>query len=319
MDVWPYRSVGVTGGNGALGRRLVRQLLVRGVRRLVVFDQKPASSEELASRSGVIENVAGDILSLPDLEQALAGCSLVFHLAALTHAGRSRVEPSRYWDVNALGTARVVEACRRLGVPHLIYTSTAHVYGLPQRLPVDESHPTSPLSVYAASKLAGETALQGYAADFNMGTTIARLSNLYGGGLGALTVIGRAVKQAAEGGPIQLRNLSSVRDFVHLDDAVEGLLRLGALEAEPGRCQIVNVAGGAGISTGDMANKLAAVAERQGRGVILIAPLGEAVEERVPILILTNERLRELTGWAPSIELEEGLALALQEYQLRTN
>ncbi len=300
-------AVAVTGGGGVLGRRLVRRLLHSGVRRVVVNDRQASAGWPAA-----VECVAGDILDPQALLAGLADCQVVFHLAALTNVGQSRQEPERYWRVNSLGTACVLDACRKLGVPHVVYTSTSHVYGVPVRSPVDEEHITRPLSIYAASKLAGEVALQGYTAEFGLGSTIARLSNLYGGGLGPETVIGRAVRQAAAGGPIQLYSLTPVRDFVYVDDAVEALWRLAAL-GPAADCRIVNVGSGRGYTIGAMADTLVRVAQHAGGESIAIETPLQEPPVGIPELILDQRRLRHLTGWTPVISLEDGLTLALRE------
>ncbi len=94
-----------------------------------------------------VEQVTGNILNPEELEDAMAGCSVVFHLAALVNVADSALDPDAYFKANALGTVRVLEACRRMGVRQVVYTSTGHVYGVPLKLPVSEDHPTLPLSI----------------------------------------------------------------------------------------------------------------------------------------------------------------------------
>ncbi len=305
----------VTGGRGALGRRLVRRLADAGVSRVVTLDTLPANSLDQDTRGEAVEHIKGGILDQTSLNQALAGCTLVFHLAALVHAGRSQQDPLSYFQVNALGTGHVMEACRCLGIPRLIYTSTSHVYGITRRLPVDEDHPTTPLSVYAASKLAGENAVQGFAAGCPMSCEIARLSNLYGASFSPETVIGRALEQASSGGPIALHNLRVVRDFIHADDVVEGLVRLAAAESRDPRCRVVNVSTGKGSSVRQVAETLARIAGEEGLGSLKVVQTNKEYKELIPELVLDNGRLSEITGWSPQIDLEPGLRLAFKERQ----
>jgi nucleoside-diphosphate-sugar epimerase len=267
------------------------------------------------SESVNIEHLTGDILNPTDLDHALRDCTVVFHLAALVHVGHSQTAPVHYFEVNGLGTAHVVEACRRVSVRRVIYTSTSHVYGVPRRLPVTEDHPTVPVSAYAASKLAGEVVLQGYAASYGISCGIARLSNLYGAAFSAETVIGRALRQVVSGQPIALHNLASVRDFIHADDVVEALVRLAAVGDDLTGCRIVNVSTGRGVSVREMAQTLASIAAEQGLGLPEVIQTGSDQSEIVPSLVLDNSRLRELTHWTPQINLEQGLRLALQELE----
>jgi nucleoside-diphosphate-sugar epimerase len=309
---WETVAACVTGGRGSLGRRVVERLAQDGARRIVTLGRSPEpTSRDTAS---AVEHVRGSLLDDVALDQALAGCDVVFHLAALVHAGRSRLEPLRCFEVNALGTARLLEACRRQGVRRVVYASTVHVYGEPHYLPVDEQHPVAPLSIYAASKLAGEAAVAGYAADHRLICDIARLANVYGGSLDPETVIGRALEQAAAGGSIRLRSLAPVRDFVHADDAAEALVQLAGSDGERAGLRTVNVSSGQGVSVGQIACTLARLAGTGAtRPLDVVEEIRSSSAGNLSTLVFDNRRIREATGWAPRINLEQGLALALDE------
>lgn len=320
IDQWLQRQkVCVTGGQGALGRRLVKRLSMGSPQKIVVLDKQSYSPFRKVSRAAPVEYVMGDILRSEDVEHALKDCTVLFHLAALVHVGDSEKQPVEYFKVNALGTINVLEACRRLGVQKVFYTSTGHVYGVPHQLPVTEEHPTFPISVYAASKLAGEIAIQGYAASYGISCSIARLSNLYGASLNGETAVGSALIQVFAGKRVCLRNLAAIRDFIHVDDVVEALLRLAAIGDGWKGCRIVNISTGKEISIGEMAQTLAKVAAEQGLGWPEIVQTSSEQNEPVPKLILDNGRLRDLTHWTPQIDLEQGLRLAMEELQQQKN
>jgi nucleoside-diphosphate-sugar epimerase len=297
------RRIAVTGGCGALGTCLTRLLSSSGCREIVAFDRVPPSFQAEGLRY-----VSGDILDADDLDRGLTGCEVVFHLAALADPTASSTGPMRYVEVNVLGTARVLEACRRLGVAQVVYTSTGHVYGVPLRLPVDEEHRVEPRSIYAASKLAGEVVARGYGRSFGGAVVIARLSNLYGGLLGANTVLGRAIHCVLSEASIQLRSMEEVRDFLYIEDAAEALVRLAASGATQSGVHTVNVATGCGIAISDAIRELIQVAENCGLSrPPVMAPNGQPDHE-VPVFVLDNHRLRELTGWVPMTSLHRGLA-----------
>lgn len=320
VDNWlRQQRICVTGGRGTLGRLLTRRLIGAGARRIVVLDQQPAAAYGSDLDTGAAENFTGNILDPASLDRALADCTVVFHLAALIHVGRSQREPVRYFEVNGLGTAHVLEACRRLSIRRVIYASTSHVYGIPRQLPIPEDHPTVPISVYAASKLAGEVMMRGCAANHGISCDIARMSNVYGAFAGAETVIGYALKQTVSGMPVALRNLAAVRDFIHADDVTEALVRLAALGDGLAGCRAVNVSTGQGVSIRKMAKTLVNVAAEYGLGSPKITEESGGQNEPVPELVLDNRRLRELTAWTPQIDLEQGLRLALQEHQRNRN
>jgi nucleoside-diphosphate-sugar epimerase len=316
LDNWlANQSICITGARGGLGRRLTRWLISGGVKRLIAFDLKPIQEGEREDSSPRLEHRVGSILEPNDLDSVLQGVTVVFHLAALVNNMSSQKEIFRYFEANAFGTAQVLEACRRAGIQKAIYTSTSYVYGIPRQFPVQEDHPTFPLSAYAASKLAGEAAVQGYAIDCEMSCVIARLANMYGAAFSPDTVVGRAVQQAAMGGPIQLRNLNAVRDFIYTEDVVEALIRLAAVNPANERCPIVNVASGRGVSVQEVAEILTRLATEIGFNRPEVIDEGHAKEEKMPGLILDNHRLGDLTGWVPQVTLERGLRLALREFR----
>lgn len=279
------RTVCVVGGRGAIGSALVKRLADAGARVTV------------ADRDG---DPAVDVLDPRAIAAAVENAGIVVHLAGLKHAAQSSDDPTAYIAVNVTGTAHVLEACRRAGVEAVIYASTAHVYGAPRSVPVDEDHPTRPLSIYAASKLAGEALIAGYSASFGMHAVIARLANVYGADRDPETIIGRAIGQALARQPIALRSHESVRDYVHVDDAAEALARLAAFALGAAGCHVVNVTNGRGVR----AREIAEIAARIGStSVVDPGP----VRETVPELVLSNAKLGSLVGWVPAIDIGEGL------------
>jgi UDP-glucose 4-epimerase len=184
---WAEQAVCVTGARGRLGARIVPALVERGAS-VVAFDRTPGASPGKSVRAR-----AGDLLRPGDLDRALRGCTLVFHLAAKASAERSFAEPDVYLDTNATGTYALLAACQRNAVKRVVFASSGLVYGRPQTLPVREGHPTAPLSPYAASKLAAEAGLAAYAQALAFSVDIARFSNLYGVDDAPDTVVGSAL------------------------------------------------------------------------------------------------------------------------------
>lgn len=307
------QCLAVTGGRGALGRRLARRLAAGGAPRVVAIDSRSLASSDTVHRAGAVDHVTADILDVDDTVRSLTGCTTVFHLAALTNAAQSLAESERYFEVNARGTVLLMAACAKVGVRQVIYTSTSLVYGIPLRLPIDEDHPADPLTPYAASKLAGERAVADYVSRGGGTGSIARLANLYGASFSPDTAVGVALNQALRGGPISLRSLAVVRDFIHADDVVEALVRLAAAPQRAGECRVVNVSTGVGASVQEVARAIAEAAEQQGMGYPDIVQSDGLSEEAAPRIVLDNRRLVELTGWTPRVNLVQGLATALSE------
>lgn len=306
------QKIVITGGTGKLGRSLTRRLLESGANKIVVTGRNAKEYEEESSFSdaAAVSFISCDILAMDELEKVFKGCTVVFHLAALKHAGLSHASPVEYSKVNALGTVHVLEACRKCGVEKVVYVSTAHVYGKPQNSPVTEVEQTNPLSLYAASKLAGEVFVQGYAAQHGIHAVIARMSNLYGPSFGEDTVLGKAVQQVVTKQPIKLHDLRPVRDFIYIDDAINALLNLSVHEFEES-CLIVNVSTGRGISISEAVSCLSDIAVKMG------LPKPEIIEPEaqgtldLPVLTFSNELLCKITNWQPEKTLVEGLTSSL--------
>ena len=305
----------ITGGQGALGRRLLWQLVSVGVRNLVVLDRAAKRPNQAIDKNSYIRWLTGDVLDPEAVDRAVAGSDIVFHLAGLVDAAQSTAHPLAYFQVNALGTAQVLEACRRRAVAHVVYVSTAHVYGIPRTVPVEEGHPTDPGSPYAASKLGGELVIRTYARMGSMSGIVARLANVYGAPFAGTTVVGRALQSALTGGPVVLRTLAPVRDFLYVDDAVRALVRLAASPAR--ECETVNVGTGRGVSVGQMAQALVRIAQELGLGTLGVHESAPAEADPVPELVLDTRRLAALTGWTPSVALETGLRRSLTELRER--
>jgi len=288
---WTSETVCVTGGGGRVGTRLVARLRELPVRDVAVF--------------------RGDLLAEGAIDRALDGATTVFHLAARTVVEDSFRDPGAHFRTNTLGTLALLEACRRRGTRKVVFTSTGLVYGHPREIPVPETHPTFPVSPYAASKLAAEAALQAYASAFGMSVEIARMSNLYGTDHPE-TVVGRALAAACRGEDIVVRELGTVRDFLHVDDAVEGLIRLAQAGGEPG-CRVVNLSTGRGTSIGELLETLLRVVAEGGGPVLRSRAEDAGAPDAVPEIVLANAALQARTGWVPAVNLETGLRQAWTE------
>jgi nucleoside-diphosphate-sugar epimerase len=299
---WRERRVCVTGGTGLIGRHLVSRLSAEAAE-VVSYARSPA-----ATRHKAIDR-EGSILDFAALCRAVRDCSVVVHLAAETRRD-SEVRTSDYFEVNVRGTSCVLRACESENVDTFVYASTGYVYGAARELPITEDHATLPTGAYASSKLAGEHLVARYAQKGQHTAIIARLGNVYASDSGRDTVIGQAFSQVARG-RMAFRDYSPVRDFIHVDDVVEAMLRL---PPSVGRgCTVVNVSTSEGASIGELAMMVADLALALGLGEVRLDPRTVGTTDPIPAIVLDNTRLRALTGWRPAISLEQGLHRVLQE------
>jgi len=198
------RRVVVTGHSGFIGRRLAQRLERDDVRVTGV------------SRADGID-VTKDALPLDGVDH-------VYHLGGLSFVPDAWEDPAAYYLTNTYGTVRMLDQCRRAGVP-MTFVST-YVYGSAAPIPVSEKTAPNPNNPYAFSKLAAEDACRFYARTFGLKVSILRLFNAYGPGQGASFLIPTIARQAIDPDcrEIVVADLAPRRDFVHVDDVVEALL-----------------------------------------------------------------------------------------------
>jgi nucleoside-diphosphate-sugar epimerase len=292
----------VTGAGGFIGRGLAATLQSRGIR---------TQGFDLPGRTGHVLRCV-DLSDLEATERAFTAAAAelgravtVFHLAGFANASVCRADPPGAFAANVTATANVLEACRLAGISRVVFPSTALVYALPGQLPLEEHAPLGPRSIYAASKIAAEALLAGYAADYSFSIDVARLGNVYGPGGPAESVASTLLRQVLGDGHVHLRTLAPVRDFIHRDDVAEGLVRLAAAGSEPG-LRVFNLSSGTPTS-------IAQLADLAGRAVgNATAPIEtEPGTRREDQIALDVRRFAERTGWKPAIPLLEGLIQTL--------
>ena len=302
----------VTGVEGFLGRALAKHLRRAGVQ--VVGIDLYDSGMDLSSD---IEYHQTDILDfdllfnmVSRLPSKNANNTVVFHLAGQSHVGKCRAEPLKALALNVMGTANLLEACRLANVKWFIFPSTALVYATPALFPVKENDAVRASSIYAATKLASESLLQGYSSDYGFTCRIARLGNVYGPGGMPESVVGTILRQVKSGGPILLKTLAPVRDFIYRDDVVRGLIALATHGREPG-CEIFNLSSGIPTSVRELAIAACRVSHLEAKITETEAQPGDAEDK----LVLSIQRLAEQTQWRPEWTLEDGLGQTLSEME----
>lgn len=316
MD-WRHKQVLVTGAGGFIGSHLAERLVELGarVRALVHYNSRndwgllellpPTVKAEL-------EVVTGDVTDPFGTARALAGCQVVFHLAALIAIPYSYLAPSQFVAVNCTGTLNLLEAARTQGVERFVHTSTSETYGTAQYTPIDEHHPLKGQSPYAASKIGADKLAESYHLSFGLPVATIRPFNTYGPRQSARAVIPAIISQALAGENIRLGSLTPVRDFTYVSDTVAGFLKVAESPRAVGR--VINIGAGQPIAIGALAAKIAALA---GGGKRLVSEDSRVRPEASEVMeLICDHRLaRELLGWEPRVGLEEGLAQTMRYLQ----
>jgi nucleoside-diphosphate-sugar epimerase len=294
---WNDKSVLVTGANGFIGKYLVNALVKKGAHVTAL------TSGHGPMREGV-KWVTGNIAEPKSLKGICDGIDTVYHLAAISNVVRSVQDPITTLNTNTLGTYSLLEESRQSGVKKFIYISSAHVYGAPQYLPVDEAHPVVPREPYAASKIASEKIIEAYGNAYGQGYAIIRPFNIFGPGQDESFLIPGVIAQALKNKKINVGNVAPTRDFLYVEDCVEGFLTIGEKGAG-----VYNIGSGTETKIGDLVEKIRdlidssiPIANEEGRK--------RTGNVEIPRMLADISRLIDI-GWAPKVRLEEGLAQAV--------
>lgn len=273
------KSILVTGGAGYIGSHTCVELLQAGFE-LTVLDNfcnsKPEALNRVEQITGkTVTRIEGDVRDSAALLQALrsSAATAVVHFAGLKAVGESVQLPLQYYDNNLVGTLRLLEAMKQCQVTTLVFSSSATVYGDPQRLPLTEDHPLAATNPYGRTKLLVEDMLRdAFAADSSWRFGILRYFNPVGahasGRIGedpqgvpnnllpfiAQVAVGRRAHLNVFGNDYNTPDGTGVRDYIHVEDLALGHLRtLEMLENTAcGQCVAINLGTGVGYSVLDM-------------------------------------------------------------------
>ncbi|MFA6907917.1 MAG: NAD-dependent epimerase/dehydratase family protein [Candidatus Micrarchaeia archaeon] len=292
----------ITGGSGFIGTHLCNRLLDDGYSVRVVDIAPPRAGVEA-------EFVRASVLDSARLAKLLEGAEGVVHLAAIIDVAASVADPFSDFSVNAAGTMNVLEAARHAGVKKVAFASSAAVYGEPERLPVDEEHPTLPLSPYGAAKLAAERYVLLYGSLYGMENTALRLFNVYGEGQNASSpysgVITKFANAMAEGSqPVIFGDGEQTRDFVHVDDVCEAFVR--AIEGQG--CQTpLNIASGVETSVSELLGIMCGISGADFSPTYMPERKGEIARSVADIKLA-----KRMIGYSPRMALSQGLREMLE-------
>jgi len=290
----------VTGAYGFVGNAVVRRLAEAG--HDVIAMTHRAAGPPLPP-APVADTVHADLLQPEQLREAVRGTDAVCHLAALTRVRESFERPDDYEATNRGGTEALLDACdaefARTGQPiRIVQASTAAVYGVPERQPIDEQAPPRPTSPYGTTKLAADEALIRRTGTGSVGAVILRAFNISGAVAGVgdpdqTRIIPKALSVAAGQAPhVDINgDGSAVRDFVHVDDLARAYV-LALQACEPGAYAVYNV-GATGASVSDI---VAATERVTGRTVSVVH---HPPKPEPPTLLADTALVRRELDWKP--------------------
>jgi CDP-glucose 4,6-dehydratase len=316
------RSVFVTGGYGFLGSWLVKALVEQGARTTVLKrDTVVRSALVIEGTERQVNVVHGDICDAALIERALGEYDVdtVFHLAAQAIVGIANTAPLSTFETNIRGTWTVLEACRHLGVSRVVVAASDKAYGVHDRLPYEDDFPLQPRYPYDVSKAATDMIARSYWHTFALPVAVTRFANLYGGGdLNLSRLVPEAALAAIEGRQPVIRSDGTLeRDYLYVEDAVDAYLAIADLvEDGRGAGEAFNAGGDRPYSVLEIVERMCRLAgtgvapDVRGRGT----PKGEITRQYAD-----SSKLRTMAGWAPRVDLDEGLLRTLEWYRRYVN
>jgi UDP-glucose 4-epimerase len=316
----------VTGGAGYIGSVVAAQLIAAGHEVTVLDDLSTGYADAVPTGAAFVKGTLRDCAA----EVLADGAEAVLHFAANSLVGESVANPAKYWSNNLGGTVALLEAMREIGVRTMVFSSTAAVYGEPERTPIEETDPTRPTSPYGASKLAVDTTLTEFARLYGFGVVSLRYFNVAGAQRAAdgtwlgerhnpeTHLIPTILASVAAGRRVEIfgddyptPDGTCVRDYIHVTDLADAHLRaLGA--CRPGQHRIYNLGNGAGFSVREVVDVCAEVTG---------AAIGADVTARRPgdpaVLVASSTRIQAELGWHAARDLRDMAADAWKFTQAR--
>lgn len=312
----------VTGAAGFIGSHVAEALIGRGDHVAVLDNFDPYYPRELKARnleallsSDLCSFVEGDIRDAERVHSLFEDLrpQTVIHLAAKAGVRPSLEAPVEYMDVNVRGTVQLLECARQHGVRKFVFASSSSVYGSTNRVPFSEAEPVStPLSPYAASKIAGEACCHCYHRIYGIPIISLRFFTVYGPRQRPDLAINKFVRLIAEGKPIPMfGDGSSERDYTFISDVVRAVLLAADSDLE---YEVMNIGGSSPISLRGLIETLEQVMGR--RAVIEQLP---SQPGDMPRTFADVSRAERLLGWAPSVPLPDGLRRFVEWHQETTS
>jgi len=302
------KPVLITGAGGFIATIMLMNLhaLGRPVRALVHYNSRDDLGNLALLPKRYVENVEilkGDVTDSFFVRNAMKDCAVVFHLAAQISVPFSYKAPRSFIATNLIGTQNILDAALDLGTERVVTISSSEVYGTAQSVPINEGHPLSAQSPYAAGKIAADQLALSYHRSYGLPVTLVRPFNTYGPGQSARAIVSTLITQALASKEVRIGNPKPIRDFTYVDDVAAGIIACGLAESTVG--EVVNLASGQGISIGDLAELVLKITHSEAE---IVYEQERFRPEKAEVMELVGDasKAKALTGWKPEVPLETG-------------
>lgn len=299
----------VTGGAGYIGSHTVRALLTAGYE-VIVLDN--FSRGHRSAIPADVSYIAMDIAN-PEVENILKKNKIegIMHFAAHSQVGESMVHPSIYYENNVVGSYRLIEAARRAGIRHFVFSSTAAVYGEPDSIPIIETASLAPTNVYGRTKLMIEQILKDYSDSYGMHYVALRYFNAAGadesGVIGEdhmpethliplvlATALGQRKEITVFGTDYDTADGTCIRDYIHVNDLAQAHVLAMKYLKEGGNSIAFNLGSGHGFSVKEIIETAKRVT-----GIDFPVSYGSRRAGDPSVLVASSDLIKRLVGWNP--------------------
>ena len=305
----------VAGGAGYIGSHVCKLLHKRGYS-VVVYDNLVHGYRAFAKWGEFVQGDIGDASQLSSVFTRF-NIDVVMHFCAFLEVAESVTEPEKYYKNNVQNTITLLEQMRKHGVDKFIFSSTAAVYGIPERIPIDEEDRKNPINPYGASKLMVERILEDYAQAYDFRSIRFRYFNAAGADpdaeIGEAHVpephliplildaaLGRRESIRVFGTDYDTKDGTCVRDYIHVNDLADAHIRGIDYLIEGGETSYFNLGSGTGFTVREM---LEAVRTVTGRD-FTVEETGRRPGDP-PFLIASSEKAQKVLDWKTSYSLED--------------
>lgn len=297
----------VVGGAGYIGSHTVKGLLQGGYD-VVTFDNFSTGKRKLITGGEII---AGDLMDKPSIAQAFQENDIgaVLHFASLIQVGESYINPQKYYSHNLISSMNLLETMLAAGVKKFIFSSSAAVYGLPDEIPIPESHPVHPINPYGQTKYFVETILQDFHRAYNLNFISLRYFNAAGadpdGRTGEmhepethlipnilLTLLGQKKELQVYGADFPTPDGTAIRDYIHVTDLAQAHILALELLLDSPQSLFINLGANKGFSVYEIIQKAEEVTGKKVSYTLKDRRKGDP-----PVLLSSNQKAKDILGW----------------------
>ncbi|WP_040656584.1 UDP-glucose 4-epimerase GalE [Rubidibacter lacunae] len=321
----------VTGGAGYIGSHAVLALQRQGYD-VAILDNLVYGHRDIAERALKAELIVGDTSDRALLDRLFAerDIAAVMHFAAFAYVGESVAQPAKYYRNNVVGTLTLLEAMLAAGVKSFVFSSTCATYGVPDAIPIPETHPQRPINPYGSSKLMVERILSDFATAYGLRYVIFRYFNAAGADPHGLTgedhapethliplilfaALGKRPSISIYGTDYDTPDGTCIRDYIHVSDLASAHVLGVDYLLDGGVSEIFNLGNGNGFSVRETIETARRLTEREIHVIEGARRPGDP-----PVLVGSSQKVRGILGWQPQYaDLKLILSHAWQWHQKR--